>query len=66
MMTAEINRMQYSVAPLVDPTAPLYLVIIEPMRRTLNPAAGAFLEILREEAVSLNNNWRPYFETETE
>jgi hypothetical protein len=63
MMTAEINRMQYCVAPLVDPTAPLYLVIIEPMRPTL---IGAFLEILREEAVSLNNNWRPYFETETE
>ena len=62
MMTAEIERMHFSVAPLVDPTAPLDLVVIEPMRRTLSPAARAFLEILREEAVSLNNRWRPYFE----
>ena len=62
MMTAEIERMHFSVVPLVDPTAPLDLIVIEPMRRTLSTAARAFLEILREEAVSLNNRWRPYFE----
>jgi LysR family transcriptional regulator, nitrogen assimilation regulatory protein len=62
MMTPEIDTMQFSVAPLVDPTAPLDLVVIEPMRRTLRPAGEAFLEILREEAESLNKRWRPYFE----
>ena len=62
MMTAEIERMQFSVVPLVEPTAPLDLVVIEPMRRTLSTAARAFLEILRAEAVGLNNLWRPYFD----
>jgi LysR family transcriptional regulator, nitrogen assimilation regulatory protein len=62
MMTSEIRSMQFSVAPIIDPTAPLDLVLIEPMRRTLNIAARAFLEIVRSEAVRLNNQWRPYFE----
>jgi LysR family nitrogen assimilation transcriptional regulator len=62
MMTAEIERMQFSVIPIVDPTATLDLVVIEPMRRTLNVAARAFLDIIRVEAVGLNNLWRPYFE----
>jgi LysR family transcriptional regulator, nitrogen assimilation regulatory protein len=35
------------VVPLVEPTAPLDLVVIEPIRRTLSDAARAFLEILR-------------------
>jgi hypothetical protein len=35
--------------------------VIEPMRRTLNAPARAFLDILRAEAVSLNNLWEPYF-----
>jgi LysR family transcriptional regulator, nitrogen assimilation regulatory protein len=62
MMTSEIGSMQFSVAPIIDPTAPLDLVLIEPMRRTLSIAARAFLEIIRSEAVRLNNLWRPYFE----
>ena len=62
MMTAEIERMQFSVLPLIQPTAPLDLVLIEPMRRTLSAAARAFLEILRAEAVELNDRWRAYFE----
>jgi LysR family transcriptional regulator, nitrogen assimilation regulatory protein len=62
MMTAEIERMQFCVIPIVDPTATLDLVVIEPTRRTLNAAARAFLEIIRVEAVGLNNLWRPYFE----
>jgi LysR family transcriptional regulator, nitrogen assimilation regulatory protein len=62
MMTAEIEQMQFSVVPLVDPTAPLDLVVIEPMRRTLSAAARSFLEILRAEAMNLNNLWRPFFD----
>jgi LysR family transcriptional regulator, nitrogen assimilation regulatory protein len=61
MMTAEIERMQFSVVPLIDPTAPLDLVVIEPMRRPLSTAARAFLEILRAEATRLNSLWNTYF-----
>jgi hypothetical protein len=38
------------------------LVLIEPMRRTLNAPAQAFLDILRTEALNLNNLWNGYFE----
>jgi LysR family nitrogen assimilation transcriptional regulator len=62
MMTSEIGSKQFSVAPIIDPTAPLDLVLIEPMRRTLSIAARTFLEIVRSEAVRLNNLWRPHFE----
>jgi hypothetical protein len=34
--------MQFSVISIVEPTATLDLVVIEPMRRTLNAAARAF------------------------
>jgi LysR family transcriptional regulator, nitrogen assimilation regulatory protein len=62
MMTAEIERMLFSVVPIIDPTATLDLVVIESTRRPLNAAARAFLEIIRTEAVSLNSLWRTYFE----
>ena len=62
MMTPEIHTGQFSVVPIVDPTAPLDLVVIEPMRRTLTAAAGVFLEIIRSEAIRLNNHWCCYFE----
>jgi LysR family transcriptional regulator, nitrogen assimilation regulatory protein len=62
MMTTEIKTMQFSVIPLVDPTATLDLVVIEPMRRALSGAARAFLDILRAEATFQNNMWRSYFE----
>lgn len=62
MMTSEINSTQFSVAPLIDPTATLALVVIEPRRRALSGAARAFLEIISGEAIRANNLWRPYFE----
>jgi LysR family transcriptional regulator, nitrogen assimilation regulatory protein len=62
MMTPEIKKMQFTVVPLIEPTAPLDLVLIEPMRRTLNAPAQAFLDILRTEALNLNNLWNGYFE----
>lgn len=62
MMTIEIERMQVSVRPIIDPTAVLDLVLIEPKRRTLSLAASAFLEIIRNEAIRLNDLWHPYFE----
>ena len=62
MMTSEMNTMQFSVIPIIEPTAPLDLVVIEPMRRNLSVAARAFLEIIRSEAGRLNSQWRCYFD----
>ena len=60
MMNGDINSGQYSVRPIVGPTAKLDLVLIEPMRRTLSPPAQTFLEILRSESTRLNDAWRGY------
>lgn len=62
MMTSEIERMHFSVSPIVGPAAPLDLVLIEPMRRPLTSAASAFLKIIRQEAERLNNLWQPHFD----
>ena len=61
LMIAEIGRRPWSV-PFIQPAAPLDLVLIEPMWRTLSAAARAFLGILRAEAMELNDRWRAYFE----
>ena len=58
LMIAEIEHMQFSVLPLIQPAAPLDLVLIEPMWHTLSAAARAFLGILRAEAMELNDRWR--------
>ena len=63
MMTAEIERMRFSVVPLLEPTAPLDLVVIEPMRRTLSDAARAFLEFFVQRRWASTNLWRQYFES---
>jgi LysR family nitrogen assimilation transcriptional regulator len=57
MMTGEIDKRQFSVRPIVDPVATLDLVQIEPMRRTLSPAAQFSLDIIRAEATRLNDVW---------
>ena len=60
MMTGEIDKDQFSVRPIIDPVATLDLVFIEPMRRTLSPAAECFLDVIRAEATRLNNLWLKY------
>jgi DNA-binding transcriptional LysR family regulator len=62
MMNGDIKSGQYSVRPIIGPTATLDLVLIEPMRSILSPPAQAFLEILRSESIRLNDTWRRYFE----
>jgi DNA-binding transcriptional LysR family regulator len=57
MMAAETCPRQYTVNPIASPAFGLDLVLIEPSRRPLSPAAEAFLEILRAEAVRLNDQW---------
>jgi LysR family transcriptional regulator, nitrogen assimilation regulatory protein len=61
MMNGDIKSGQYSVRPIIGPTATLDLVLIEPMRSVLSPPAQAFLEILRAESIRLNDAWRRYF-----
>jgi hypothetical protein len=46
----------------VKPVATLDLVLIEPMRRTLSPAAQFFLDILRAEETRLNDVWLTHFD----
>jgi hypothetical protein len=62
MMNGDIKSGQYSVRPIIGPTAALDLVLIEPMRYMLSPPAQAFLEILQSESIRLNDAWRRYFD----
>jgi DNA-binding transcriptional LysR family regulator len=57
MMVSDIERRQFTINPLADPPLALDLVLIEPSRRPLAPAAEAFLEILRAESTRLNDRW---------
>jgi len=57
MMVSDIERRSLTINPLADPPLALDLVLIEPSRRPLSPAAEAFLEILRAEAVRLDECW---------
>ncbi|MEP9379551.1 LysR family transcriptional regulator [Aquabacter sp. CN5-332] len=61
MLAADIDLLPLSVQPIVDPVAPLNLVLIEPSRHVISPPAAAFLELLREEAERLNKFWEGYF-----
>jgi DNA-binding transcriptional LysR family regulator len=62
MMNGDIESGQYSVRPIVGPSATLDLVLIEPMRSSLSPPATAFLDILRSESIRLNEIWRRYLD----
>lgn len=59
MMVSDIEQRELTINPLADPALALDLVLIEPSRRPLAPAAEAFLEILAEEARRLDARWRP-------
>ena len=60
MMKVEDESAVYAVSPIVDPFAPLSLVVIEPKRRVLSPAAQAVFDIVSVEATRLNDLWRPF------
>ena len=57
MMAEESEPRLFTVNPIVDPSFSLDLVLIEPSRRTMSPAAEAFLDMLEDEAVQLNRRW---------
>ncbi|QJP14553.1 LysR family transcriptional regulator [Starkeya sp. ORNL1] len=48
---------RWTVNPLADPPVGIELVLIEPARRPLIPAAAAFLDMLREETRKLGAVW---------
>jgi LysR family transcriptional regulator, nitrogen assimilation regulatory protein len=55
----------FTVNPIVDPALTLDLVLIEPARRTLLPAAALFLDMLEEEAGRISAVWETAAHQET-
>jgi LysR family transcriptional regulator, nitrogen assimilation regulatory protein len=47
----------FTINPIADPPFILDLVLIEPSRRPMSAGAEAFLHMLHEEAVQLNQRW---------
>ena len=60
MMVSDVDRPLLTINPIVEPVLRLDLVLIEPLRHPLSPAARAFVDILREETGRLNAVWHPY------
>lgn len=56
MMDGDATR-GFNVNPIVDPRLTLDLVLIEPARRSLAPAAAIFLEMLEQEARRISAYW---------
>jgi DNA-binding transcriptional LysR family regulator len=57
MMASEIRSRQFTVNPIADPPFGLDLVLIEPSRQPMSASAQAFLQVLHEESVRLNECW---------
>jgi LysR family nitrogen assimilation transcriptional regulator len=60
MMAADIERPSVTINPIVEPVFTLDLVLIEPLRRAMSPAARSFLEMLQVESERLEEPWAPY------
>lgn len=60
MMASDIKQRQVTINPIVDPVFILDLVMIEPSRRPMSPAARNFLRILQIETKRLEEPWSPY------
>ncbi len=58
MMANDIVSRGFCVNPLADPPLETDLVLIEPARQPLSPAAHEFLDVLEEEAQRLNALWK--------
>jgi len=52
-------RPLFTANPIVDPQLTLDLVLIEPARKPLAPAAELFSEMLEQEAARLSRIWEP-------
>ncbi len=61
MMATDIERpTTVTINPVVDPVFTLDLVLIEPSRRAMSPAARSFLEMLQVESERLEEPWQSY------
>jgi DNA-binding transcriptional LysR family regulator len=60
MMVSDVMRPHLTISPIVDPVLTVDLVLIEPSRRVLSPAAKAFVDILQDETERLNTIWSAY------
>jgi LysR family nitrogen assimilation transcriptional regulator len=60
MMATDIERPSVTINPIVDPVFTLDLVLIEPSRRAMSPAAQLFVEMLQLESARLEEPWGPY------
>ena len=54
MMAGDIASPAFTVNPIVDPSLSLDLVVIEPSRQSMRPAAATFFTVLAEETRRLN------------
>jgi DNA-binding transcriptional LysR family regulator len=57
MMVSDIERSDLTINPLADPPLALDLMLVEPSRRALAPAAEAFLDVLGAETRRLDERW---------
>jgi LysR family transcriptional regulator, nitrogen assimilation regulatory protein len=60
MMATDIERPSVTINPIVDPVFTLDLVLIEPSRRAMSPAAQLFVAMLQLESARLEEPWAPY------
>jgi DNA-binding transcriptional LysR family regulator len=60
MMVSDVERPGLTINPIVDPGLSVELVLIEPSRRVLSPAAKAFVDTLQYETERLNTVWSDY------
>ena len=60
MMAADIEKPTVTINPIVNPVFTLDLVLIEPSRRAMSPAAQTFLDMLQLESERLEQPWAPY------
>jgi DNA-binding transcriptional LysR family regulator len=64
MMVSDVERPLLTINPIVEPVLPVDLVLIEPSRRVLSPAARTFVDMLQEETERLNTVWDAYIQPE--
>ena len=62
MMVSDVERPRLTINPIVDPGLTVDLVLIEPSRRVLSPAAKAFVDTLQYETERLNTVWTAYID----
>jgi LysR family transcriptional regulator, nitrogen assimilation regulatory protein len=58
MMASAMRARLFTVNPIVSPPFSLDLVLIEPSRRAMSPAAQAILQLLEHESTRITRTWQ--------